>query len=214
MRSSITRVVGADHQHAIIKELNHTIIIHPANIHVAPCAIRRWWGSDIDRHIGHSSILRSPTVYRNYKNGDEINLSTLFNFGKVIFTMYVKRRTTCKHTYTPGHHRPPDNNYCPPTHRGLSVVHLSHKQNNRIYPSVCCCSTFEAPTTEQHVQFLMVPCLPWTTQYMPPPCIFSKRPKQSVHRCVASSWSDGELQQLNVNRHPIIHFHDFPAAAG
>lgn len=35
-------------------------------------------------------------LFTDYKNGDEINLSTLFNFGKVIFTMYTFR--TCKHT--------------------------------------------------------------------------------------------------------------------
>lgn len=37
-------------------------------------------------------------LFTGYKNGDEINLSTLFNFGKVIFTMYTFG--TCKQTHT------------------------------------------------------------------------------------------------------------------
>lgn len=61
-------------------------------------------------------------LFTDYKNGDEINLSTLFNLGKVIFTMYTFG--TCKHI----HSLSKITNACP---SAVCVVHLSHKQNNR-----------------------------------------------------------------------------------
>ena len=76
-------------------------------------------------------------LFTDYKNGDEINLSTLFNFGKVIFTMYTGR--TCKHTHTALDNQPnrppapvlvhhlPGRSCHPHPHR---VARLSHKQNN------------------------------------------------------------------------------------
>lgn len=56
------------------------------------------WGQAGGISVTHRFL--EVQLFTDYKNGDEINLSTLFNLGKVIFTMYTFG--TCKHAHTRG----------------------------------------------------------------------------------------------------------------
>lgn len=116
-------------------------------------------------------------LFTDYKNGDEINLSTLFNFGKVIFTMYTSR--TCKHRPAVRRPRTHFSNAAAGRSSSVSYIYHTNKTRRRAIRS------FPKPPPA-----LMVTHFPDNAT-----CIFSEL--RNVR--VAS-------QQVNVNRHPIIHF--------